>query len=193
MTPTARHQVAQELVAHGLSQRRACQVVLARNGYGSGSRAATQLAADAPVTAALQALVARHPGWGFWKYHYRLRENGLVISHKRLWRLYQALGLQLGKRRKKRRLPARLKQPLQVPVAPDVCWLPDFTGDALTDGRRFLTLNVIDNFDREALGIEVDFSQPTGRIVRLLAQFITQYMDDRTSCSLITLYSLLVF
>ena len=97
MTPTARHQVAQELVAHGLSRRRACQVVLAHNGYGIVGRAATHLAADAPVTAVLQALVARHPGWGFWKYHYRLRENGLVISHKRLWRLYQALGLQLGK------------------------------------------------------------------------------------------------
>ncbi len=127
MAPTARRQVAQELVAHGLSQRRACQVVLVRNGYGSGGRAATQLAADAPVTAALQALVARHPGWGFWKYHYRLRENGLVISHKRLWRLYKALGLQLGKRRKKRRLPARLKQPLQVPVAPDV-WVARLHG-----------------------------------------------------------------
>lgn len=119
--------MAQELVAYGLSQRRACQVVLARNGYGSGGRAATQLAADAPVTAALQALVARHPGWGFWKYHYRLRENSLVISHKRLWRLCQALGLQLGKRRKKRRLPARLKQPLQVPVAPDV-WVTRLHG-----------------------------------------------------------------
>ena len=71
--------------------------------------------------------------------------------------------------------------------------LPDFTGDALSNGRRFLTLNVINDFDREALGIEVDFSLPTGRIVRLLAQFITQYMDDRTNCSLITLYNLLVF
>ena len=71
--------------------------------------------------------------------------------------------------------------------------MPDFTGDALSNGRRFLILNVIDDFDREALGIEVDFSLPTGRIVRLLAQFITQYMDDRTSCSLIALYSLLVF
>ena len=118
MAPTARRQTAHQLVAHGLSQRRACQVVrLARSSYARGGRATAQAAADAAVTAALQALVARHPGWGFWKYQYRLRKNGVVVKHKRLWRIYQALGLQLGKRRKKRRLPARLKPPLQVPAA----------------------------------------------------------------------------
>ena len=133
--------MAQQLVSHGLSQRRACRVArLARSGYGSGGRAAIQLVADTPVTTALQALVARHAGWGFWKYYYRLRKNGLVVNHKRLWRIYQALGLQLGKRRKKRRLPTRLKQPLQVPAVPNVCWSLDFTSDALTDGRRFCKL-----------------------------------------------------
>ena len=176
MAPTARRQIAHQLVAHGLSQRRACQVVrLARSSYECGGGATTQLAADAAVTVALQALVARHPGWGFWKYQHRLRKNGLVVNHKRLWRIYQALGLQLGKRRKKRRLPARLKQPLEVPATPNVCWSLDFTGDALTDGRRFRTLNVIDDFNREVLGIEVDFSLPAGRVVRLLAQLVTQH------------------
>lgn len=103
------------MVAQGLSQRRACQVVgLARSSYGRGGGAAAQALADAPVTTVLQALVARHPGWGFWKHYYRLRKNGLVVNPKRLWRIYKTLGLQLGKRRKKRRLPARLKQLLQV-------------------------------------------------------------------------------
>ena len=79
------------------------------------------------VTAALQALVGRYPGWGFWKYHHRLRKNGLVVNHKRLWRIYQALRLQLGKRRFLRRLPScSLKQPLQVPATPNVCWSLDF-------------------------------------------------------------------
>ncbi len=163
-------------MAQGLSQRRACQAVgLARSGWGSGGKAATRAAADEPVRAALQALVERHPGWGFWKYHHRLRKNGLVVNHKRLWRLYQALGLQLGKRRKKRRLPERLKQPLLVPAQPNVCWSLDFTSDALTDGRRFRTLNVLDDFNRQVLGIEVDFSLPAGRVVRLLAQLVEQH------------------
>jgi len=163
-------------VAQGLSQRRACQAVgLARSGWGSGGKRTARAAADAPVRAALQALVERHPGWGFWKYHHRLRKNGLLVNHKRLWRLYQALGLQLGERRKKRRLPERLKQPLQVPAQPNRCWSLDFTSDALTDGRRFRTLNVIDDFNRQVLGIEVDFSLPAVRVVRLLAQLVEQH------------------
>ncbi len=176
MAPAARRQAAHQLVAQGLSQRRACQVTgLARGGYGSGGKNAKQAGADEPVQQALQALVARHPGWGFWKYHHRLRKNGVLVNHKRLWRLYQALGLQLGKRRKKRRLPERLKQPLQVPAEPNGCWSLDFTSDALTDGRRFRTLNVINDFNRQVLGIEVDFSLPATRVVRLLARLVEQH------------------
>ncbi len=71
-------------MGQGLSQRRACQVVrLARSSYARGGQATAQLAADAALLAALQALVARHPGWGFWKYQHRLRKNGLVVNHKR--------------------------------------------------------------------------------------------------------------
>ena len=124
---------------------------------------------------ALQALVERHRSWGFWKYHHRLRKNGVLVNHKRLWRRYQTLGLHLGKRRKKCRLPARLKQLLQVPAGPNGCWSLDFTSDALTNGRRFRTRNVIDDFNRQVLGIEVDFSLPATRVVRLLAQLVEQH------------------
>jgi len=153
--------VAHALVAQGLSQRRACQATgLARGRYGGGGREAKQAAADGPVREALQALVERHRGGGGWKHHHRLRKNGVLVNHKRRWRLYQALGLQLGKRRKKRRLPDRLKQPLQVPAGPNGCWSLDFTSDARTDGRRFRTRNVIDDVNRQVLGIEVDFFLP---------------------------------
>jgi len=69
--------VAHALVAQGLSQRRACQATgLARGRYGGGGREAKQAAADGPVREALQALVERHRGGGFWKDHHRLRKNG---------------------------------------------------------------------------------------------------------------------
>ena len=153
--------MAHALVAQGLSQRRACQAPgLARGRYGGGGREAKQAAADGPVREALQALVERHRGGGFWKDHHRLRKNGVLVNHKCRWRLYQALGLQLGKRRKMRRLPDRLKQPLQVPAGPNGCWSLDFTSDARTDGRRFRTRNVIDDVNRQVLGIEVDFFLP---------------------------------
>ena len=153
--------MAHVLVAQGLSQRRACQAPgLARGRYGGGGREAKQAAADGLVREALQALVERYRGLGFWKDYPRLRKNGVLVTHKRLWRLYQALDLQLGKRRKKRRLPDWLKQPLQVPAGPNGCWSLDFTSDARTGCRRFRMRNVIDDFKRQVLSIEVDFSLP---------------------------------
>lgn len=175
MAPAQRRVVAQQAVARGLSQRRACALVgLARRCYAPPAASARPVL-DAPVLTALLALVARHPGWGFGKYYYRLRKDGLLLNHKRLWRLYQAQRLQVGRRRKKRRLPDRVKQPLTVPEAPNQCWSMDFMSDALTDGRRFRTLNVVEDWNREVLGIEVDFSLPAARVVRLLTQLIERH------------------
>ena len=175
MAPAERRAVAEQAGARGLSRRRACALVgLARRCYAAPAPSRRR-AADAPIVAALLALVGRHPGWGFWKYYYRLPKHGLVVNHKRLWRLYQTERLQVGRRRKKRRLPERVKQPLRVPGGPNQCWSMDFMSDALTDGRRFPTLNVVEDWNREVLGIEVDFSLPAARVVRLLAQLVERH------------------
>lgn len=89
----------------------------------------------------------------------------------RLYRVYCALRLNL-KRRGKRRLPARVKAPLVIPVQPNEVWSADFMSDALWSGRRFRTFNVIDDFNREALRIEIDTSLPARRIVRALDELI---------------------
>ena len=102
-------------------------VGLARSSYapppggGRGGREGLQ-PADAELVTRLGALVKRHSGWGFWKYYYRLRKLRVVVNHKRLWRIYQLLNLPLGKRRKKKRLPERIKRPLEVPAQPNGCW-----------------------------------------------------------------------
>ncbi|RIY09725.1 hypothetical protein D0T11_11115 [Hymenobacter rubripertinctus] len=62
-----------------------------------------------------------------------------------MWRLYQAQRLQLSKRHKKCRLPERVRQPLAVPESANQCWSMYFMSDALTDGRRFRTLNVVED------------------------------------------------
>ena len=82
--------------------------------------------------------------------------------------------LQLSKRRKKKRWPERVKRPLEVPTQPNGCWSLDFRSDALTDGWRFRTLNVIEDWNREVLGIEVDFSLPATRVVALLTQLVSR-------------------
>ena len=98
-----------------------------------------------------------------------------MVNHKRLWRIYRAAGLQVGRRPAKRRLPERVQRPLEVPARPNHCWSLDFVSDALTDGRRFRTLNVVEDWNREVLGIDVDFSLPAARVVALLATLVEGY------------------
>lgn len=77
--------------------------------------------------------------------------------------------LKLNFRRKgKKRLPNRNPKPLAVPAAANICWSIDFMSDALYDGRRFRTFNVVDDFNREALAIEVDTSLTAPRIILVL-------------------------
>lgn len=92
-------------------------------------------------------------------------------NHKRVWRIYQALGLNLP-RRKKKRIPTRPPQPIEVPRAANVVWALDFMSDALYRGRRFRTLNILDEGVREALDIVVDTSIPALRVVRTLDELL---------------------
>jgi putative transposase len=74
--------------------------------------------------------------------------------------------------RLKKRVPARVKQPLVVPAAANICWLLEFTSDVLTDGRRFWTLNVLDDYNRQLLVVEIDFSLPATQVVQMLARLV---------------------
>jgi putative transposase len=78
------------------------------------------------------------------------------------------------RRRAKKRLPERVKQPLMVPSAPNQVWSIDFMSDCLTDGRKFRLLNIIDDFNRESLAVEADTSLPSLRVIRLLDRLLTQ-------------------
>jgi len=72
----------------------------------------------------------------------------------------------------RRRLKREKPEELAVPEAPNLVWSMDFMADRLVDGRQFRLLNVLDDFNREGLGIEVDFSLPAERVVRSLNQII---------------------
>lgn len=118
-------------------------------------------------------MVTKHPSIGFWQSYHRLRNRGEAWNHKRVRRVYREMNLNI-RRKPKKRLPERVKQPLTVPTAPNQVWSLDFMSDALVDGRKFRLLNVIDDFNRESLAIEADSSLPTLRVIRVLEQLMKQ-------------------
>lgn len=127
---------------------------------------------DAPIMEALNDLVDRHPRWGVWKYIDRLKALGYPWNHKRIYRIYRQLGLNQA-RRTKRRVPTRPSLPVFVPEASNEVWSADFMSDALYHGTRFRTFNIIDDYNREVLAIEVDTSLRAERVIRVLDRLKT--------------------
>ena len=113
-------------------------------------------------------LTDNHRSWGFGLCFLYLRNvKGFTWNHKRVYRIYRELELNLRIKPRKR-LVRQAPQPLTVPTAANQVWSMDFMHDQLIDGRSIRLLNVIDDFNREALGIEVDFSLPSERVIRVL-------------------------
>ncbi|KSY14493.1 transposase [Escherichia coli] len=96
-----------------------------------------------------------------------MRRQGYPWNHKRIHRIYCLLKLNF-RRKGKQRLLVRNPSPLATPEALNQSWSVDFMHDALVCGRRFRTFNVVDDFNREALSIEIDLNLPALRVVRVL-------------------------
>jgi putative transposase len=155
---------------HGISIRLACVV------YGISETCyryqAKQEGDNIQVADWLLRLTQANKRWGFGLCFLYLRNvKGYGWNHKRVYRIYRELELNL--RIKPRR---RIKRPypgeLDVPIAPNQVWSMDFMSDTLTDGRTFRTFNVLDDYNREGLGVEVDLSLPAVRVIRSLEQII---------------------
>lgn len=117
----------------------------------------------------LRQLAEAHPRWGFEKMMNKLKPIHADWNHKRIYRNYLELGLNLRVKPKKR-LPSREAKTLLQPIDSNYCWSMDFMSDALRCGRRFRTFNVIDDYNREALLIVPSHSLPACRITQHLDQ-----------------------
>lgn len=117
-------------------------------------------------------LTEARKAWGFGLCFLHLRNfKGFGWNHKRVYRMDHELELNLRIKPRKRLVRER-PEPLAVPEQPNRTWSMDFMVDQLSDGRSFRTLNVIDDFNREGLGIEVDFSLPAERVIWSLNRVI---------------------
>ena len=126
---------------------------------------------DTEVIEVLQDLAFKHPTYGFRKLYAYVRRSGKQWNHKRIYRVYKLLKLN-RKRKGKRRLPSRVKQPLVKQEQINQSWSMDFMSDSMVGGRRFRTFNLIDDCTREVLAIEIDTSLSSKRIIRTLERVI---------------------
>lgn len=154
-----------------MSERRACGLVQIHR---ASARYRQRRNDDQPLRQRLRELAAERKRFGYRRLHALLRrekdptgEPRWVVNHKRIYRLYGEEGLAM-RRRKRKRFGAEGRVALERPTRPNQVWTMDFTQDALSSGRKFRTLNLMDGYTREAPAIEVDTSLPGARVVRVL-------------------------
>lgn len=166
MTLSARRQVASYFREEwSFSQRRSCQLATVAR---SSARYRSKRQEDAKLLARLLDLAALYPRYGYSMLTKKLRREGHRVNVKRIRRLYLREGLKLRTKPRKKLVAAAPREKSPTPNAPNRRWSMDFMRDALWNGRPFRTFNVLDDGSREALRIEVDFSLPAPRVVRVL-------------------------
>ena len=122
---------------------------------------------DTEVIDALSRLAEELPTRGFEVYYKRLRREGHKWNRKRVLRVYRSMGLKL-RRKHKKRLPSRVKNPLEAPMSLNEVWSMDFMADVLSDGRKVRVFNVMDDCNREALAMDVGLNYPARKVVETL-------------------------
>lgn len=155
----------------GHSERRACELMgIARSGLGYRSVRAER---DAPTLEAMRQLAARYPRYGYRRIRVFLRREGHSMSRHRAHRLWRLAGLQLPRRRPRRRVAASRPRPVPA-FGPNHVWAYDFVFDACADGRQLKCLTLIDEFTRECLAIDVAGSIRSRRVIEVLARLVSE-------------------
>ena len=155
---------------HGLSQRRACQVIDADR---SSVRYRSLRPDDLALRRRIRELACERRRFGYRRLQILLEREGIRMNHKKFRRLYREEKLQV-RRRGGRKRALGTRRPMVLPSGPNQRWSLDFVSDAFTDGRRFRILAVVDDFSRECLALEPDTSLSGIRVARELDVIIAQ-------------------
>lgn len=160
----------------GLSTRRACALFsVARSILGYESRLEVK---DAPVVEAMQQLSLQYPRFGYRRIHVMLARQGQAMSVDRAWRIWQQQGLQVPRKRPRRRVATSRPRPLPA-NGPNQVWAYDFVFDACANGQQLKCLTVIDEFTRECLAIDVAGGIRSGRVIEVLAKLVSVHGAPR--------------
>jgi putative transposase len=160
----------------GVSLRRACALLsVARSTLGYESRLTKR---DAPAVAAMHELAAQYPRYGYRRIQVFLARRGHVMSADRTHRLWRLHGLQVPKKRPRRRVASTRPRPLQPTDAGQV-WAYDFVFDACANGQQLKCLTVIDEYTRECLAIDVAGSIRSPRVIEVLAKLVSVHGAPR--------------
>lgn len=158
----------------GVSERRACGLI-------GQSRSTQRLPApshsqgEEEIRAFLRDFAKRHPRWGWRRGHDALREAGWHLNHKRVQRLWREEGLKVPYRKRKKRLRGiGVQVGAMRPIAPNVIWAMDFQFDQTSDLRTIKMLNIIDEFTRECLTIDVARSITADDVVNRLDELVKE-------------------
>jgi putative transposase len=164
-----RQQVAY-VCQRGRSVRRACALLsVARSTLGYRSKVAQK---DAPVLKAMRELSAQYPRYGYRRIQVFLERQGQVMSADRVHRIWRFGGLQVPRKRPRRRVATGRPRPLPAARANHV-WAYDFVFDACANGQQLKCLTVIDEFTRECLAIDVAGSIRSGRVIEVLSKLVS--------------------
>lgn len=153
---------------HGLSERRACELA---DLHRSVFQYQKQDRGDEALRRRLRELANERRRFGYRRLGILLVREGFEVNHKKLFRLYREEGLAVRRRRSRKRALGT-RRPILVPDRANQRWSLDFVSDALTDGRRFRVLCIVDDFSREALATVADRSLSGLRLTRELDDLI---------------------
>jgi putative transposase len=164
--PVRRRQV-EYVHRRGLSIRRACALLsVARSTLGYESRLAKR---DALAMASMHELAAQYPRYGYRRIQVFLARRGHAMSADRTHRLWRLAGLQVPRKRPRRRVAASRPRPL-APTGLGEVWAYDFVYDACANGQQLKCLTIVDEYSRECLAIDVAGSIRSGRVIDVLAK-----------------------
>lgn len=152
-----------QLQAKYISERRSCRLA---GLWRSTCRYTGRHDDDAQLRHEIREYAARWKRFGYRQIHNLLRISGVIVNHKKVYRIYTEEGLRV--RRRSRRKLSFIRTPAPVPTKPNERWSMDFMYDRLTKGRTIRLFNVIDDFSREGLTIEIDTSISGHRVIHVL-------------------------